>query len=145
MRKVKSFEKEPIPRRMCMISKEFEKVLSGDERSVWGDKAYPNQEKKRAARKRGIYYGVLDKATRRETRSCQRNNKSVISKIAFGESASKRGTPVWIHAEETKNHLSDSKEQIAKRSKIRYVVHNLQPESDNVFVKTADIKRRSCV
>ena len=39
-------------------SREFESVLSGDEKSVWGDKAYTRQSDKRAARKRGIHYGV---------------------------------------------------------------------------------------
>ena len=39
-------------------------VISGDEQSVWADKAYPRQEDKRTARKSGIYYGILDKATR---------------------------------------------------------------------------------
>ena len=45
-------------------SVEFEKVLSGDEKSVWADKAYPKQKDKKAARAIGIYYGVLDKASR---------------------------------------------------------------------------------
>ncbi len=44
-------------------SRELENVISGDEQSVWADKAYPRQEDKRAARKSGIYYGILDKAT----------------------------------------------------------------------------------
>ena len=45
-------------------SRELENVISGDEQSVWADKAYPRQEDKRAARKSGVYYGILDKATR---------------------------------------------------------------------------------
>ena len=58
-------------------SKEFEKVLSGDERSVWGDKAYPKQADKRVARATGIYYGVLDKATRSKklSKKQQKRNK----------------------------------------------------------------------
>jgi IS5 family transposase len=45
-------------------SQEMEKLLSGDEKSVWADKAYPKEADKRAARKLGIYYGVLDKGKR---------------------------------------------------------------------------------
>lgn len=45
-------------------SRELENVISGDEQSVWADRAYPRQEDKRAARKSGVYYGILDKATR---------------------------------------------------------------------------------
>lgn len=45
-------------------SQEMGRVLSGDERSVFADKAYANQNDKRAAREMGLYYGVLDKATR---------------------------------------------------------------------------------
>lgn len=45
-------------------SQEMENVLSGDEKSIWADKAYPKQKEKKAARAMGIYYGVLDKATR---------------------------------------------------------------------------------
>ena len=42
-------------------SQAFEEVLSGDERSIWADKAYPNDKHKRIARTLGIFYGVLDK------------------------------------------------------------------------------------
>jgi len=45
-------------------STELEHVLSGDEKSIWADKAYPEQKQKRAARSMGLYYGVLDKAVR---------------------------------------------------------------------------------
>lgn len=42
-------------------SQAFEEVLSGDEKSIWADKAYPNDKHKRIARTLGIFYGVLDK------------------------------------------------------------------------------------
>ena len=45
-------------------SQELENVLSGDEKSVFADKAYANQKHKRAARALGIYYGTLEKAAR---------------------------------------------------------------------------------
>ena len=42
-------------------SKMLEQVLSGDEKSIWADKAYANDRLKRAARKMNLYFGVLDK------------------------------------------------------------------------------------
>ena len=42
----------------------FEEMMSGDEQSVWADKAYPVEAYKRAARALGIFYGVLDKGKR---------------------------------------------------------------------------------
>ncbi len=40
-------------------------LLSGDEEAKFGDNAYSKQEDKREARKNGVYYGILDKATRK--------------------------------------------------------------------------------
>ena len=62
-------------------SVEFENVLSGDEKSVWADKAYPTKKLKKAARTMGIYYGVLDKASRNNPLSAkqQRRNKQKSS------------------------------------------------------------------
>lgn len=62
-------------------SQEMENVLSGDEQSVWADKAYPKQKEKRAARAIGIYYGVLDKAARGKKLSAsqQKRNKQKSS------------------------------------------------------------------
>ncbi|HLR31736.1 MAG TPA: IS5 family transposase [Fodinibius sp.] len=45
-------------------STQLDNLLSGDERSIFGDKAYPSEELKQKCRKEGIYYGVLDKAYR---------------------------------------------------------------------------------
>jgi IS5 family transposase len=58
--------------------KQFEAMLSGDERSVWADKAYPVDDAKRAARAEGIFYGVLDKGRRNHplsTKQKKRNRK----------------------------------------------------------------------
>lgn len=55
-----------------------EKLWSGDEAFVSGDSAYSNQQEKRLSRKLGIYYGILDKATRRRklsNRQKARNRK----------------------------------------------------------------------
>jgi IS5 family transposase len=62
-------------------SVEMENVLSGDEQSVWADKAYPKQKDKRAARAMGIYYGLLDKASRNNPLSGkqQKRNKQKSS------------------------------------------------------------------
>jgi IS5 family transposase len=57
-------------------SREFENVVSGDEQSVWADKAYPRQEDKRAARKSGFYYGILDKATRGKKLSTKQQKRN---------------------------------------------------------------------
>ena len=40
------------------------KLLSGDEQAIFGDSAYLNKKDKQEFRKEGIYYGILDKATR---------------------------------------------------------------------------------
>jgi IS5 family transposase len=39
-------------------------LICGDEKSVFADKAYANDELKRFFRKQGLYYGILDKARR---------------------------------------------------------------------------------
>lgn len=43
---------------------EMSNLVTGDEESVWGDKAYSKKEDKQTARASGIYYGVLDKGKR---------------------------------------------------------------------------------
>jgi len=45
-------------------STEFSNLVSGDERSVFSDKAYANDETKREFRAKGIFNGVLDKGRR---------------------------------------------------------------------------------
>ncbi len=39
-------------------------LLAGDERAVFGDKAYPSKDLKIRCREQGIYYGILEKAYR---------------------------------------------------------------------------------
>ena len=43
---------------------ERETLISGDERSIFADKAYGDEETKRRMRKGGVYYGILDKGRR---------------------------------------------------------------------------------
>ena len=46
-------------------SQQKEELWSGDEQAIFGDSAYSNQAEKRAARQKGVYYGILDKGTRK--------------------------------------------------------------------------------
>lgn len=57
-------------------SKLKDKLISGDEKAVFADKACTNKEDKRKARKKGIYYGVLERATRRRKLSRRQKNKN---------------------------------------------------------------------
>jgi IS5 family transposase len=50
-------------------SQETDALVSGDEKSVFGDKAYSDSNRKRQMRKDGIYYGILDKGKRNHTLS----------------------------------------------------------------------------
>lgn len=47
----------------------FDVLVSGETTAVFADKAYVSNEKKRAYRLRGIYWGVLDRANRRRSLS----------------------------------------------------------------------------
>lgn len=62
--------------------REMHNLMSGDERSVWGDKNYRKKEDKKLARKMGIYYGMLDQKARKKElsrRQLKRNkNKSRV-------------------------------------------------------------------
>lgn len=55
----------------------LEKLISEDERALFGDKAYSRQALKQTARQRGWYYGILDKAGRHQplSRSQKKRNK----------------------------------------------------------------------
>ncbi|NOX38640.1 MAG: IS5 family transposase, partial [Calditrichaeota bacterium] len=59
-------------------SQEFEKLLCGDEASVFADKAYADRSRKRQLRRQGVYCGILDKAYRNRplsTRQKKRNHQ----------------------------------------------------------------------
>jgi len=45
-------------------STQLQTLLSGDERAIFGDKAYPSKALKITCRSEGIYYGILEKAYR---------------------------------------------------------------------------------
>ncbi len=62
-------------------SQVLEELLSRDEGGIWADKAYYNDQHKRAARAMGIYYGVLDKKKKARSLSSkqQKRNKQKSS------------------------------------------------------------------
>ncbi len=67
-------------------SQEIDKLISGDERSVFADKAYANDELKRQYRKNGVYCGVLDKGRRnrplsKKQKKANRNKSAVRNAV----------------------------------------------------------------
>ncbi len=59
-----------------------DKLLSGDEQAIFGDSAYLNKKHKQECRKEGIYYGILDKATRsKKLSNTQKKRNKKKSKI----------------------------------------------------------------
>ena len=54
----------------------MEQLLSGDERAIFGDSAYSNKADKQKARAADIYYGVLDKGTRRKKLSASQKKRN---------------------------------------------------------------------
>lgn len=63
-------------------SKHIDTVLSGDEKAIFADSAYGSKERKQKARKEGVYYGILDKATRsKPLSSSQKKRNKKKSKI----------------------------------------------------------------
>jgi IS5 family transposase len=57
-------------------SQQMDQLLSGDEQAVFGDSAYSNKADKQKARTDGIYYGVLDKGTRRKKLSASQKKRN---------------------------------------------------------------------
>jgi len=51
-------------------------LLSGDEKAIFGDSAYGNKKDKQECRKKDIFYGVLDKATRSKKLSNSQNKRN---------------------------------------------------------------------
>ena len=66
-------------------STEFENLFSGDEQGIWADSAYISKDKKRAARFLGIYFGVLDRGSRKHPLSNKQKknnrNKSAVRAV----------------------------------------------------------------
>lgn len=57
-------------------SKLTEDLLSGDEQAIFGDSAYSKIEDKQKARQDGIYYGMLDKGTKRRALSSSQKKRN---------------------------------------------------------------------
>jgi IS5 family transposase len=63
-------------------SEEFESLLHGEEKALFGDKAYANNEFKRESRKLHIFWGILDKAMKgHKLSSKQRRRNKKLSMI----------------------------------------------------------------
>lgn len=56
--------------------REMHNLMSGDEKSVWGDKNYRKRGDKKLAREMGIYYGMLDQRTRGKQLSARQLNRN---------------------------------------------------------------------
>ncbi len=60
----------------------MKELLSGDEKAIFADSAYVNKKDKQEARSNGVYYGVLDRGTRRRKLSnSQKKRNKKKSKI----------------------------------------------------------------
>lgn len=57
-------------------SQVLERLVSGDEKSLWADKAYANDKLKRAARFVGLYYGILDRSRRGQALSGKQRHRN---------------------------------------------------------------------
>lgn len=57
-------------------STQKDNLLSGDEDAIFGDSAYRNKADKQKARKEGVYYGMLDKATRNKKLSASQKKRN---------------------------------------------------------------------
>ena len=57
-------------------SREFNNLICGDERSVYADKAYANDNIKRNMRKQGVFYGIMDKGRRGRPKLSQKQKKA---------------------------------------------------------------------
>ena len=51
-------------------------MLSGDEKAIFADKAYARQDDKRKSRASDVYYGILDKATKKRCLSSSQKKKN---------------------------------------------------------------------
>jgi len=58
-------------------STQLENLLSGDDRAIFGDKAYPSEDLKIRCRREGTYYGVLDKAYRNRPLSPSQKSRNI--------------------------------------------------------------------
>ncbi len=73
-----------------------ETLLSGDEQAIFGDSAYGNKTVKRHCRQEGIYYGILDKATRSKKLSNRQKNRNKKTKSTIS-----RKTSICVYEGET--------------------------------------------
>ena len=96
-------------------SKETEKLVSYDEKALFGDKAYADGHHKYSARHYGWYYGVLDKATRSQplSGSQKKRNRKLNSVRAAVEHPF-----AWM---KTKANLVAMRAKNQARNRLRFV------------------------
>ena len=70
-------------------SRELDNLICGDEKSVFGDKAYADDNRKRIMSKQGIYYGIMDKGRRgrpklstkqKKTNNCKKKVRNAVER-----------------------------------------------------------------
>jgi IS5 family transposase len=64
-------------------TKQFDELLHGDEKIIFGDKGYSSKARKKALRKKGIFCGILDKGCRHSSISrsqIKRNRKLSVAR-----------------------------------------------------------------
>lgn len=104
-------------------SKLLGKLLSGDEKAIFGDSAYSKQEDKREARKNSVHYGILDKATRsKKLSNTQKKNNRKKSTIR-----AKVEHPFAFMKERLnyKNTVAKTKERNDLRFTMNCILHNI--------------------
>ncbi|SHF11470.1 Transposase DDE domain-containing protein [Fodinibius roseus] len=95
-------------------STELEALLSGDERAVFGDKAYPSKDVKITCREQGVYYGISGQGLPQQ--SAQRGPKAAQQAQASG--AALRRAPVCGDQRSLRNALGHRQKQAAQQSPV---------------------------
>lgn len=118
-----------------------EVLYSGDEKAVFADSAYTNKEDKRKARKEGLYYGVLDRGTKR--RKLSNSQKKLNKKKSKIRSAVEHP---FAYMKERLNY----KKAVAKnlqRNRLRFdmncIIYNLMRASE--LIKMLSLSKESIV
>lgn len=99
----------------CHDSTQTKKLISYDEQSLFGDKAYANEDHKCSARHYGWFYGVLDKAKRNHPLSgSQKKRNRKLSRVRAGV----EHPFAWI---KTKAKLTAMRAKTQGRNRLRFV------------------------
>jgi len=119
-------------------SQELEKVVSGDEQSIWADKAYPSKALKQKLRETGTYCGILDKATRGKklsTKQAKRNRQKSRVRAAVEH-------PFGYMRKKLKMTLASAKTRL--RNALRFdmvcIIYNVMRESHLLKRQKSELK-----